>query len=149
MENGVNLIDDKNFRFVMNSIKEYILDHYQMFGDKIPMKIEYEIPIGNNEDKVKKVIYSLEKKGYKERGQNKYFSFDGRGILHIVQQLTAWNTDYKDSLSGFRWFQRKEQKWIRTLKNISYVSYYNKFGVYQDIFPVPYFTRQRYLYYYK
>lgn len=147
MENGVNLIDDKNFRFVMNSIKEYILDHYQMFDDKIPMKIEYEIPIGDNEDKVKKVIYSLEKKGYKERGQNKYFCFDGRGILHIVQQLTAWNTDYKDSLSGFRWFQRKEQKWIRTLKNISYVSYYNKFGVYQDIFPVPYFTRQRYLYY--
>lgn len=149
MENGVNLIDDKNFCFVMNSMKEYILDHYQMFGDRIPVRIEYKMPIGDNERRIKKVKHTLENKGYKESNQEKCFYFDGRQVLHIVQQLTAWNTNYKDSLSGFRWFQRKEQKWVNKLKNISSVSYYNKYGVYQDTFPVPYFTRKRYLYYLK
>ena len=157
ISNGVNLYDTRNKNFILNSIREYILDYYQMFDEKILVETKFEIPIRRsheNSDKLARINNTLEEKGYEANGLKQtvgkyYHYYSDTNLLYLAQRYYIWNTRYKESLSGFRWLQTKERNRIKKLKNICRVTYYDRYGGERVMPAVPYITEKKYLYYLK
>lgn len=150
---GVDFYDRKNMNFVLKHVEEKILDHFQMFGDKIPLEIVYALySRDGSENGFEKTIAAYQSYGYTEdRGKRSYQHNRNHKLLVIRQKMEAYNTAFPGTLSGYRWLAQKETRFYRRIKSSHddtwCFDYYNKYGVRHEMVRVPYLNEQMYLYY--
>ena len=151
----VDFYDKRNMNFIIKSIKETILDYYKMFGDKIEGKFSYYLLTRAQKDKDNKtgfenLIAKLQQKGYKEGAEkNGYEYYPWYGRLYVSTSIEVFNTQYRDTLSGYRWLRKKQLKYVLSndaMQN-KWTSYVNKYDVSHHMIKVPYLTERQYLYY--
>ncbi len=145
---NVDLMKEDVQEYMIKSLAERIIGHYRMFGEHIPTISERELKFRtNNRRAFEKTIHTLEKRGYKDdEGSPKSYmcSLDKMYILLRIQYET-YNTQYPDTLSGYRWLYRNTRRNIKKM-HFSNTEYYDKYGQRRDVGSVPYLSRTRFRY---
>ena len=76
------LYDEKNKRFVLNCIKEALLDYYAMFSERIPIAVIKALPMritdtsGDSEERYVKTIKTYESYGYSKEKKDKHYYYN-------------------------------------------------------------------------
>lgn len=145
------LYDEKNKRFVLNCIKEALLDYYAMFSERIPIAVIKALPMritdtsGDSEERYVKTIKTYESYGYsKEKKDKQYYYNKFRKCLVLYSESEVYHTRHPEQLSGIRWFWRQQMGFWE--KRDASVFYFNRYGVTHPLRKVPYLTRQYYQY---
>lgn len=162
IQDGVDFHKKNHMKFIMRNMIEKWIDYYSMFGETIPITSDYflynRIPEETKGMDNHEIIHKFFQKaldryqlfGYKEkkdmRDNEKGYCYDDyRKCLKIYNKGKIYNTSYRNSLSGYRWLERTSrefgEQYFRKYKRTYYVSYFNKFGLYHPMYPVPYITK--------
>lgn len=148
---GIDLYEKKNMEFVIGSIQELILGYYQMFGEKIPARLEYYLYArhsARNKNAFSKTISTLKSYGYQEGRGNKRYEYEPhRGILSVNKKIEIYNTKFGSTLSGFRWLWIKNKRYLNSDKKIQSFLCFNRYSVVGVLLKVPYLSRKQYSYY--
>lgn len=168
IQDGVDFHKKNHMKFIMRNMIEKWIDYYSMFGETIPITSDYflynRIPEEAKDMDNHEIIHKFFQKaldryqlfGYKEkkdmRDNEKGYCYDDyRKCLKIYNKGKIYNTSYRNTLSGYRWLERTSrefgEQYFRKYKRTYYVSYFNKFGLYHPMYPVPYITKNLYLFY--
>lgn len=148
---GINFYEEKNMCFVIQCMRENLLDYYQMFGESIPYRMTVSMLARSRKEGKKAfegTIQKLKKMGYEEEsGKNRYEYAIWSKKLYVSREGIIRNTRYPDKLSGVRWLWRTQLKYECKWRDLYWPIYYNKYDVKQDMIKVPYLTKRNYLYY--
>lgn len=145
------LYDEKNKRFVLNCIKEALLDYYAMFPERIPIAVIKALPMrvtdtsGNSEERYAKIIKTYESYGYSKEQNSKHYRYNAfRKCLILHSESEVYHTRHPEQLAGIRWFWRQQIEFWK--KRDASVFYFNRYGVIHPLIKVPYLTGQYYQY---
>lgn len=146
---SVQLYEKKNQRFVLNCIKEALLDYYAMFSSHILVEVTKALPMriqnGSGAERYEKTIATYEGYGFtKNQGEKRYHYSRFMKCLNVYEKREVYHTRYPEQLSGIRWFWRRQMAFLR--KNKVSVSYFNHYGILHAPVKVPYLTERYYLY---
>ncbi len=127
--------------YMIKCLAEKIIGYYQMFGEHIPTVAGRELCFRDNRA-FEKAIHTLEEYGYKNDNSSlkSYQCSSTRGIIELTTRYETYNTQYPDTLSGYRWLFRKTCKDIAKMHFI-YLYHYDKYGKDRYIGSVPYLNR--------
>lgn len=145
---GVNLMQEKNRKFIYKCMEERMLGYYQMFGDCIPAVGFRELYSRGKEKGIsayEKTIRTLEAYGYQNcKGEAKQYKYNEYWhTLGLSIKFEVYNTKYPDTLSGYRWLYKKGKKFAEKYET---VKYYDRYGNSRDLIPVPYMSHRKFLY---
>lgn len=150
---GIDFYAKKNMKYVIQCLKENILDYYQMFDDNIPYKFVLHMYIRCTQEEkgikaFEKSILKLKELGYKEGSEGNSYKYDTwNKRLTVSREGIMSNTYYKDKLSGVRWLWKRHLQFKGDREDKFGVTYYNKYGVKHNMIKVPYLTKKNYLFY--
>lgn len=147
---GVNFYEEKNMKFVIGCMVENILDYYKMFGDNIPYVFNltmFSRTAHEGRNAFEKSILKLEELGFNEGGTVRGYSYNKwLKRLCVIRKGVIRNTQYPDRLSGVRWLWKSQLQYEEKRDRFR-ATYFNKYGVIQEMIKVPYLTKKNYLYY--
>jgi len=152
----VDFREEKNMRFVLDRVKEAIVDYYYMFSEKIPVKIVRRLPAKfektlSDEERKKKYANTVEtykKYGFDEQNwgpKSIWYDYYWE-TLKVSKTTEALNTRYRESLSGLRWVWKNEKRFFSSQRYFDTAESYNRYGVIHPMIKVPYLTRNYYIY---